>query len=127
MSDRGVAQRTEYSGEIYIHQDRRLMTLLSVDHGEVRSVLVHLPSRPVRGRPRQPFRLRGLQLAHAYPKGVYQPTVSPVLLEEASGVARRPGGTLARDDPDHARIAAEMEHTEQNAVVITSLLARVGG
>ena len=124
VSDRGVSQRTDYAGDIYIHQDRRLMTLLSIDHGEVRSVLVHLPSRPMNGRARQPFRLRGLQLTHAFPKGIYQPTVSPVLIEEAPGPAKPVGGTLGPDDAEYARIAAQMEHTEENAAVITSLLAR---
>jgi len=127
VSDRGVPQQTEYGGDIYIHQDRQLMTLLSIESGEVRTVLIHLPSRPVRGRPRQPFRLRGLQLVHAYPKGVYQPTVSPVLVEEITAPrkgAKPQGGTVSKDDPDYARIADEMAHTEQHAVVITSLLSR---
>ena len=30
----------------------------------------------------------------------------------------------AADDAEYARIAAQMEHTEENAAVITSLLAR---
>jgi hypothetical protein len=130
VSDRGVAQSAEYGGEIYIHQDRRLMTLLSADAGEVRSALVHLPARPAANRTRAPFRLRGLQLAHAYPKGIYQPTVTPVLIEElAKGrkPAARQSGTIGEEDPDHARIAGEMAHTELHATVITSLVSRQGG
>lgn len=126
-SDRGVPQSVAYTGEIYMHSERSLCSMLAIDNGEVRLTVVHTPNIRSAGDT-TPIKLRGLQLAHAYPKGFFQPSVTPVYIEEA-----RPGlndgtvatGTMTPDDPSYDRIMKELAFVEQESAVLTPLIARM--
>jgi hypothetical protein len=127
-SDKGVQQFFEYSGNIYMHRERMLLSLLGIQDGEVRLTLVHAPDRPAPGRRRPPHKLRGALLTHAYPKGFFQPTFSPVYIEEAAtGPKSSPDAicrTLRPGDLDFERIALELDEIEEHSTVVTSLLVR---
>jgi hypothetical protein len=130
VADRGAPQKLRYHGEIYMHRDRMLMSLLAMEAGEVRLTLLHAPTRPAPGKPRPPFRLRGIQLAHAYPRGFFQPAATPVLLEEMPKLKGQPieriCGTIKESDKEYQRIATELEHTEQESTIFTPLLGIKG-
>jgi hypothetical protein len=127
-SDKGVQQAFEYSGNIYMHRERMLLSLLGIQDGEVRLTLVHAPDRPSPGRKRPPHKLRGALLTHAYPKGFFQPTFSPVYIEEAAPGPKSSINAICRTltpgDSDFERIVLELDDIEEHSAVVTSLLAR---
>lgn len=129
VSDAGVTQSTEYRGEVYMHPDRVLMSLLSIDEGEVRVTLLHTPERRAQGGAPRNIRTRGVLLTHGYPRTVFQPVVSAIAIEEApDGRAARTadlmGRTIKPGDADFERISADLAQAEDHAVVMTPLLAR---
>lgn len=127
-SDRGVQQSITYQGDVYIHPERVLMSLLSIRDGEVRLSLVHTPSRKASPGDPNLGKLRGVQLTHAFPRGTFQPAVTPLYAEEIRGRAPAPPlGTLQPDDPDHRRAMDELRRVEQDSIVLTPLLARQDG
>ncbi|WNJ88283.1 transcriptional regulator [Bosea sp. 685] len=126
VSDAGVEQVVRAEGEIYMHLDRALMTLLAIDEGEVRVTMLNVPER--RSTPGS-RRLRGVLLTHGYPKSFYQPVVSAVTIElvpaEGEEGAEQRTGTIEPSDPDFARLDRDIRQAEENAVVMTPLLARM--
>ena len=128
-SDSGVAQRLDYNGEVFMHADRILLGLLSFEAGEVRLMTVHTPSRRSPGQPvLGPIKVHGALLAHGFPRGYFQPVVTPVVIESV------PKGTppdieklcrtIKSKDEDYERIIRDLIHAEEHTVIMTPLLAR---
>ena len=126
-SDGGVDQQNEYGGNVYMHRDRVLMSMLSNDAGELRVIMTHTPNRPA-GRSRPSFKLHGVMLTHGFPRGYFQPVVSAVQIETAPA-----GGTLSVEkvcrtissgDPEFDRLSHDLKHAEEHAVIMTPLLQR---
>ena len=76
-----------------------------------------------------PIKIHGALLAHGFPKGYFQPVISPVQLESVppgtSGEIAKLTKTIGTDDADYDRIDRDLRHAEENAIVMTSLIARV--
>lgn len=124
VSDAGVAQITRYAGEVYMHLDRVLMTLLSIDEGEVRATMVNVPEK--RATSSGTRKLRGVLMTHGYPKSFYQPVVSAVAIEQVPPEQETaPGGTMEPGHPDFDRVERDLRLAEEHAVVMTPLLARL--
>lgn len=123
----GPAQTIAFRGEVFMHGERMLMSLLGIVEGEVRLTLLHTPKR----RPGMPdadaIGMRGAQLAHGAPKGYVQPVVTPVLLEEARHSPGRggPDGVVTPADPDFRRADRILADIEMGSVVMTPLLRRM--
>lgn len=128
VSDAGIAQTTQYRGEIYMHADRVLMSLLSIDEGEVRLTLLHVPERPTNKTAGRQIRTKGVLVTHGYPRTFFQPVVSAVTLEQVPDGRARAGDingkTIKPGDPDYERIFGDLVQAEEHAVVMTALLAR---
>jgi hypothetical protein len=126
-SDGGVQQRQDYAGNVYIHRDRVLMSLLSNDAGELRILMTHTPNRPT-GRARPALKLYGVMLTHGFPRGYFQPVVSAVQIETApvSGtlVAEKVCRTISAGDGEFERLSHDLKHAEEHAVIMTPLLQR---
>ncbi len=124
VSDGGVEQITHYAGEIHMHLDRVLMTLLSIDEGEVRAAMVNVPEK--RATSSGTRKLRGVLLTHGYPKSFYQPVISAVAIELASPEhSDVQGETMEPGHPDFERVERDLRLAEEHAVVMTPLLARL--
>ncbi len=129
VSDGGVPQSSDYSGDVFMHADRVLMTLLAIKEGEVRMTMLHTPSRRPADNQLGPIRMAGVVLTHGYPKRFYQPVVSAVAVEQ---VARpRPATqllalckTLTPGSAEFEAAAADLRVAEEHAVVFTPLLWR---
>ena len=132
IADNGAEQHGSYKGEIFMHKDRVLMSLLTIRDGEVRVTMVHVPEKRPLKHVNNPVKMLGALVTHGYPKHFFQPVVSPVLIEEAPSAATASPvdklcGTISPDDREFARVAKELQHAEDHAVVMTSLLARKAG
>ncbi|KAB2851056.1 MAG: hypothetical protein F9K44_02860 [Hyphomicrobiaceae bacterium] len=126
-SDGGVPQQFEYNGEIFMHRDRVLMSMLSNDAGELRMIMSHTPNRPA-GRARSAFKLHGVMLTHGFPRGYFQPVVSAVQIESVPASATisvdKACRTIAPGDPDFDRLGHDLKHAEEHATIMTPLLQR---
>lgn len=126
-TDPGVDYRVNYTGDIYMHPDRVLMSLLAIDAGEVRQILAHVPTRR-QGETDLPARTRGAVLTHSFPSGLFQPAVSAVSLTRVSDVTRQNPEkfcrTLSPNDEEYRAASEELRLAEEHGVVITPLLWR---
>lgn len=129
LSDGGVSQAFEYAGDIYMHADRMLMSLLSISDGEVRVTALHAPSRRSPATAMGPIRTAGVLLTHGYPKRFYQPVVSAVAVEQLPKT--RPAAqllalsqTLRPDSEEFTKAAADLKVAEEHALVMTPLMFR---
>lgn len=129
VSDAGVTQSFDYSGDIFIHADRVLMTLVSSKEGEVRMTMLHTPSRRSGKTPLGPIRMAGVVLTHGYPKRFYQPVVGAVAVEQVMRSLTPArllalSKTLAPGTAEFDAAAADLKVAEEHAVVFTPLLWR---
>ena len=128
-SNAGTWQANDFTGKIYIHPERVLMSLLAIDKGDVRLTLLHIPARHVYGTNLGLVRTSGAVLTHGYPKRFFQPVVSAVTIEavEPSKRAASPNTlckTITQGMPDYADAAEELRVAEEHAIVLTPLMWR---
>ena len=123
VSDNGVRDEQHYYGDVYLNQERSILSLPAYFEGQVRLTLIHMPQRPVG---KEKLKMRGAVLAFGVPKGYWQPTVSAVFIEgpvERSNPNLRdlsktiPGGT-----EEFTLHSAELSHTEEYATIMTPLM-----
>lgn len=128
VSDGGVSQAFEYAGDIYMHADRMLMNLLTVQEGEARLMTMHTPSRRS-SNTRGPIRTAGVLLTHGYPKRFFQPVVTAVTVEQLAKT-RSPAQLLAMSQTlkpgseEFVKAAADLKLAEEHALVLTPLMFR---
>lgn len=126
-SDGGVQQQHEYAGNVFVHRDRVLMSMLSNDEGELRIIMTHTPNRPA-GRARPAFKLHGVMLTHGFPRGYFQPVISAVQIESVPAAGAQTVDkvckTISAGDPDFERLTFDLKHAEEHAVIMTPLLQR---
>jgi hypothetical protein len=125
----GVWQSNDFTGNIYMHQERVLMSLLAIDNGDVRLTLLHIPSRQAYGTNMGTIRTSGAVLTHGYPKRFFQPVISPVAIEaiDPSKKSVSPNAwctSITPDMPEHAHMSRELAIAEDHAIVMTTLMAR---
>lgn len=128
VSDGGVSQAYEYTGDIYMHPERMLMSMLTVQDGEVRLMVMHTPSRRTSSTS-GPIRTAGVLLTHGYPKRFYQPIVTAVAVEQLARV-RSPQQLLAMSETlkpgteECKKAAADLKVAEEHSLVLTPLMFR---
>lgn len=127
----GAWQANDFTGDIYIHRERVLMSLLAIDRGDARLTLLHIPARHVYGTNLGLVRTSGAVLTHGYPKRFFQPVISAVTIEavEPSKRSASPNTlckTIVRGMSEYADAAEELKVAEEHAVVMTPLMWRAG-
>jgi len=128
VSDSGVRQEINYAGDIYMHPDRVLMSLLVIDQGETRLTMLQTPAKSIPGQNVRTIRSHGVLLTHGFPRKYYQPVVSPVVIEQMPSRSQRRlddlCATLTPGDEGYDTWMRELVQAEQNAAAITPLIAR---
>jgi hypothetical protein len=123
VSDAGTREEQQYQGDIYLNQERNILSLPAYLEGQVRLTLLHMPQKPMG---REKLKMRGAVLAFGIPKGYWQPTVSCVFIEgPIDGRHPRPRDlckTILAGTEEYAAISAELAHAEEHATIITPLV-----
>jgi hypothetical protein len=135
VADGGIADESQYTGEIYMNPDRSLFSMLAITGGQTRLMMTQSPVRNGAGTagslPRAGVRLRGAVLTHGLGKGVWQPTVSAVSIESLPERQWKQARTFCRtikpDDPEFEGLDREISHAENYASVMTPLMYNRSG
>ncbi len=125
VSDAGIPDEMHYTGDIYMNQERSLLSLPAYSEGQVRLTLLHMPHKPVG---KEKLKMRGALLTFGIPQGYWQPTVSCVYIEGPID-GRHPAprdlcGTIPTGTREFAALSAELVHAEERATVMTPLMWR---
>ena len=130
LSDGGMPDDNNYTGEIYINPERNLFGLLAFPDGQLRLMMTQGPVRsgigPAGSLPRGGIRLRGALLTHGKGKGVWQPTISSIALESLPErswkQARAQCRTIKPEDAEFTAINLELAYAEDYGTVMTPLM-----
>jgi hypothetical protein len=127
-SESGIREELHYHGDVYINQERNILSLPSYSQGQVRLTLL----QPERFGPRGKLKMRGALLTFGIPKGYWQPTVSAVFvdgpLEEKRADPRDLCRTLVEGSDEHAAFSAELARVEEHGTIMTPLMwAKLAG
>ncbi len=118
----GSSQDLKYSGNIYMNQERNLLSLPAYEEGNVRLMQV----QPERLGNRRQIKYRGALLTFGNPKGYWQPTVSCVFangpINESDVPLKDLCRTIHKGSEDFAALSAELERVEEHATNITPLM-----
>jgi hypothetical protein len=118
----GVREEIRYHGDIYINQERTILSLPAYWQGQVRLTLL----QPERAGTRGKIKMRGAVLAFGNPKGYWQPTISCIFVDgPIAGKAGDPRDlctTLEEGTPEHADVSAELARIEEHATIMTPLM-----
>jgi hypothetical protein len=128
-TEAGTWQSNDFRGNIYIHQERVLMSLLAIDQGDARLTLLHIPPRLMFGTNLGVVRSSGAVLTHGYPRRFFQPVISAIAIEAVPASKRTTSPntlckTLAAGTPDFASAAEELKMAEEHAIVLTPMMWR---
>ena len=122
MAEVGVREEIRYNGDIYINQERSILSLPAYSEGQVRLTLL----QPERTGNRGKIKMRGAVLAFGNPKGYWQPTVSCVYVDGPIATKttdmRELCTTFSDGTPEHAEISAELARIEEHATIMTPLM-----
>lgn len=123
VSDAGVRDEQHYYGDIYLNQERSILSLPAYQAGQVRLTLIHIPQVPLK---KERLKMRGAFLTFGVPKGFWQPTLGCVYIEGPIEPKRTNlkelSGTIRRDDERYDELSAELAHTEEYATINTPLI-----
>ena len=121
-AESGFREELHYHGDIYINQERSLLSLPSYAQGQVRLTLL----QPERTGPRGKLKMRGALLTFGIPKGYWQPTVSCIFVdgpvEEKRADPRDLCRTLLEGSDEHAAFSAELARVEEHGTIMTPLM-----
>jgi hypothetical protein len=121
-SESGIREELHYHGDVYINQERNILSLPSYFQGQVRLTLL----QPERLGPRGKMKMRGALLTFGIPKGYWQPTVSCVFVdgpvEEKRADPRDLCRTLSEGSDEHAAFSGELARVEEHATIMTPLM-----
>jgi hypothetical protein len=128
-NDNGVWDANDFSGQVFMHPERVLMSLLAIENGDVRLTLLHIPPRHVYGTNLGLVRTSGAVLTHGYPKRFYQPVVSAITIEAVDPAKRSTSPnalckTLKPGHPEYGAAAEDLRIAEEHAIVLTPLMWR---
>ena len=130
ISDAGIHDQTLYNGQIHINRDRNLFSLHATNDGHHRLLMAQSPYQAKGANPNLPgwsrIVVRGVLLTHGVARGMWQPTVSAVVMESLppnmGKNARAQCRTIKPDDPEFAAIGLEIAFAEEHASVMTPLM-----
>jgi hypothetical protein len=121
-SEVGGREEIRYHGDVYINQERSILSLPAYWHGQVRLTLL----QPERLGSRGKIKMRGALLAFGNPKGYWQPTVSGIFVDgpvaEKAGDPRDLCTTVLDGSPEYAALSAELARVEEHATIMTPLM-----
>lgn len=123
VSDAGIREEQRYSGDVYLNQERTILSLPAYFEGQVRLTLLHMPQKPIG---KEKIKMRGALLAFGVPKGYWQPTVTCVFIEgpldSKHPKPRDLCKTIAHGAEEYAALSAELAHAEEHATIMTPLM-----
>lgn len=118
----GVREEIHYHGDVYLNQERSILSLPAYFQGQVRLMLL----QPERVGSKGKIKMRGALLAFGNPKGHWQPTVSCVFVDGPvvdRGVDPRDLCKNIMDgSEEYAALSAELARVEEHATIITPLM-----
>ncbi len=122
-SESGVREEIHYRGDVYLNQERSILSMPAYFEGQVRLTLLHMPERRG-GRERR--KMRGALLAFGIPKGYWQPTISSVYVEGPIDDKRANPRELCRtiwaELEEYQALSSELAHTEEHATINVPLM-----
>jgi hypothetical protein len=121
-SEVGAREESRYHGDVYMNQERSILSLPAYSQGQVR--LTHL--QPERLGAKGKIKMRGAVLAFGNPKGYWQPTVSCVFVDgpiaEKGSHPRDICKTIEDGSEEYAALSGELARIEEHATIITPLM-----
>ena len=124
----GVREELHYRGDVYMNQERSILSLPAYSQGQVRLTLLQPERLGTKGK----IKMRGAVLAFGNPKGHWQPTVSGVFVdgpvEEKRPHPRDLCKTILDSSEEYAALCAELARVEEHATIMTPLMwAKIQG
>ena len=118
----GVREEIRYHGDVYINQERTILSMPAYFQGQVRLTLV----QPERLSGKGKIKMRGAVLAFGNPKGFWQPTVSCVYvdgpMEEKRSDLRDLCTTILNSSAEYEPLSAELARVEKHVTIMTPLM-----
>ena len=118
-----MREEIHYRGDVYLNQERSILSMPAYFEGQVRLTLLHMPERRG-GRERR--KMRGALLAFGIPKGYWQPTISSVYVEGPIDDKRANPRGLCRTNgaevEGYQALSSELAHTEEHATINVPLM-----
>ena len=122
VAEVGVREEIRYHGDVYMNQERTILSMPAYFQGQVRLTLLQPERLSSRGR----IKMRGAVLAFGNPKGYWQPTVSCVFvdgpIEDKRANPRDLCKTIVDGSEEHAVLSAELARVEEHGTIITPLM-----
>ncbi len=121
-SEVDVREEIHYHGDIYLNQERSILSLPAYSQGHVRLMML----QPERAGSKGKIKMRGALLTFGNPKGYWQPTVSCVFVDgpvtEKGVDPRELCKTMLDGSEEHAALSAELARVEEHATIMTPLM-----
>ena len=118
----GVREEIRYHGDVYMNQERTILSMPAYFQGQVRLTLL----QPERLSSKGKIKMRGAVLAFGNPKGYWQPTVSCVFvdgpIDDKRANPRDLCKTIVDGSEEHAALSAELARVEEHGTIMTPLM-----
>ena len=118
----GVREEIRYHGDVYMNQERTILSMPAYVQGQVRLTLL----QPERLSSKGKIKMRGAVLAFGNPKGYWQPTVSCVFvdgpIEDKRTSPRDLCKTILDGSEEHTALSAELARVEEHGTIMTPLM-----
>jgi hypothetical protein len=123
VSETGIREETHYRGDVYLNQERSILSLPAYFEGQARLTLLHMPERPSGSKK---IKMRGALLAFGIPKGYWQPTSACVFIDgPIDGKHTSPRDlckTIQAGTEEYADLCVELARIEEHATIMTPLM-----
>jgi len=118
----GVREEIRYHGDVYMNQERTILSMPAYSQGQVRLTLLQPERLSSKGR----VKMRGALLAFGNPKGFWQPTVACVFvdgpIEDRRADPRALCKTILHTSEEYASLSAELARVEEHGAIVTPLM-----
>jgi len=118
----GVREEIRYHGDVYMNQERTILSMPAYSQGQVRLTLLQPERLSTKGR----IKMRGAVLAFGNPKGYWQPTVACVFvdgpIDDRRSNPRDLCKTIMDGSEEHAALSAELARVEEHGTIMTPLM-----
>ena len=118
----GVREEIRYQGDVYMNQERTILSMPAYSQGQVRLTLL----QPERLSSKGKLKMRGAVLAFGNPKGYWQPTVACVFvdgpIQDKRSDPRDLCKTIMDSSEEYAPLSAELARVEEHGTIMTPLM-----
>ena len=118
----GVREEIRYHGDVYMNQERTILSMPAYSQGQVRLTLL----QPERLSSKGKLKMRGAVLAFGNPKGYWQPTVACVFvdgpIQDKRSDPRDLCKTIMDSSEEYAPLSAELARVEEHGTIVTPLM-----